>query len=41
MDLVKKRKQYRYEVKRGLNLKEGDTVESVASRASTAPVFDA
>jgi hypothetical protein len=41
MDLAKKRKQYRYEVKRGLNLKEGDTVESMVSRASTALVFDA
>jgi hypothetical protein len=33
--------QYRYEIKRSLNLKEGDTVESVVSRASIAPVFDA
>jgi hypothetical protein len=40
MDLAKKIRQYRYEVKRVLNLKEGDTVESVVSRASTALVFD-
>ena len=41
MDLAKKRRQHRYEVKRGLKLKQGDTVQSVVSRASPAPVFDA
>jgi hypothetical protein len=40
MDLAKKRRQYRYEIKKSLNLKEGDTVESTISRASVAPVFD-
>jgi hypothetical protein len=41
MDLAKKRRQHRYEVKRGLKLKQGDTVQSVVSRASPGPVFDA
>jgi hypothetical protein len=41
MDLAKKRRQYRYKIKRGLNLKQGDTVQSVISKASTADVFDA
>jgi hypothetical protein len=41
MDLAKKRRQYRYEIKKSLNLKEGDTVESVVNRALTTPVFDA
>jgi len=41
MDLAKKRRQYRYEIKKGLNLKRGDTIQSVISRASTANVFDA
>jgi hypothetical protein len=41
MNLAKKRRQYRYEIKKSLNLKEGDTVESVVSSTSTAPVFDA
>jgi hypothetical protein len=41
MDLAKKIRQYRYKVKKGLNLKEGDTVEFVVSRASTSLVFDA
>jgi hypothetical protein len=41
MDLAKKRRQHRYEIKKGLKLKEGDTVQSVVSRASTTPVFDA
>jgi hypothetical protein len=34
MDLVKKRRQSRYEVKKGLNLTEDDTVESVVGRRS-------
>jgi hypothetical protein len=41
MDLANKRRQYRYEIKKSLNLKEGDTVEYVVSRASTSLVFDA
>jgi len=41
MDLAKKMRQYRYEIKKSLNLKQGDTVESVISRASIAEVFDA
>jgi hypothetical protein len=41
MDLAKKRRQHRYEVKRSLKLKQGDTVQSVVSRASPAPVLDA
>jgi hypothetical protein len=41
MDLAKKRRQHRYEIKKSLKLKEGDTVQSVVSRASTMPVFDA
>lgn len=40
MDLAKKRRQYRYEIKRSLNLKEGDTVQSVVNKVPTADVFD-
>ncbi|XP_062170564.1 uncharacterized protein LOC133876304 [Alnus glutinosa] len=39
-DLAKKRRQYRYEIKKGLNLKQGDTLESVIGRASAVAVFD-
>lgn len=41
MDLTKKRRQYRYEVKKDLNLKEYDIVESVVNKAEIALVFDA
>jgi 16S rRNA G527 N7-methylase RsmG len=41
IDLAKKRRQFRYELKKGLNLKDTDTVEFVVSRAETAPIFDA
>jgi hypothetical protein len=41
MDLTKKRRQLRYEVKKGLNLKEDDTIESVVSRLEITPIFDA
>jgi len=41
MDLAKKRRQHRYEVKKSLKLKQGDTVQSVVSRASPGPVFNA
>jgi len=34
MDLTKKRRQLRYETKKGLNLTEDDTVESVVGRRS-------
>jgi hypothetical protein len=34
MDLAKKRRQHRYEVKKSVKLKQGDTVQSVVSRAS-------
>jgi hypothetical protein len=40
MNLAKKRRQHRYEIKKSLKLKEGDTIESVVSRASTTLVFD-
>jgi len=40
MGLAKKRRQFRYKVKKGLNLKDTDTVESVVSRAETTPIFD-
>ncbi|XP_062167755.1 uncharacterized protein LOC133873961 isoform X2 [Alnus glutinosa] len=40
MDLAKEMRQYRYEIKRSLNLKQGDTVQSVVTRAPTADVFD-
>jgi hypothetical protein len=40
MDLAKKRRQYRYHIKRSLNLKQGDTVQSVVTRAPTADVFN-
>jgi hypothetical protein len=39
-DLATKRRQYRYEIKCGLKLKQGDTLESVITRASTVKVFD-
>jgi hypothetical protein len=41
MDFAKKRKQYRHEIEKGLNLKEGDTIEFVVSRTQTVPIFDA
>jgi hypothetical protein len=41
MDLAKKRRQHRYEIKKSLKLKEGDTVQSFVSWASTMPFFDA
>jgi len=39
-DLATKRRQYRYEIKSGLKLKQGDTLESVITRASAVKVFD-
>jgi len=41
MDLATKRRQFRHEVKKSLNLEATDTVESVASRAVIAQIFDA
>jgi len=40
MDLATKRRQFRHEVKRSVNLQETDTVESVVRRAVTAQIFD-
>ncbi len=40
MDLTKKRRQLRYETKKGLNLTEDDTVESVVSRAEQGRLFE-
>jgi len=41
MDLAKKRRQFRHKVKKGLNLKDTDTLEFVVNRAETVPIFDA
>jgi hypothetical protein len=41
MDLTKKRRQFRHKVKKGLNLKDTNTVEFVINRAETAPIFNA
>lgn len=40
MDLATKRRQFRHEVKKSVNLQETDTVESVVRRAVTAQIFD-
>jgi hypothetical protein len=36
----KERRQFRHEVKKSINLKETDTIESVVSRVVTAQIFD-
>jgi 16S rRNA G527 N7-methylase RsmG len=41
IDFAKKRRKFRYELKKGLNLKDTNTVEFVVSRAETVPIFDA
>lgn len=40
IDLVKKRRQSRYEVKKGLNLTKDDTVESMVRRVEQGKLFD-
>jgi len=40
MDLANKRRQFRHEVKKSVNLQETDNVESVVRRAVTAQIFD-
>jgi 16S rRNA G527 N7-methylase RsmG len=40
VDLRTKRRQFRHEVKKSMNLKETDAVESVVSRTVTAQIFD-
>jgi len=41
MDLRKKRRQLRYEVKKGLKLTVDDNIESMVSRADQFGIFDA
>jgi hypothetical protein len=41
MDLAKKRRQLRYEVKNALKLTEDDNIESVVDRAGRFGMFDA
>jgi hypothetical protein len=40
MDLATKRRQFRHEVKKSMNLQETDTAKSVVSRAVTMQIFD-
>jgi hypothetical protein len=41
MDLGKKRRQFRYEVKKGMKLTVDDNVESIVSRVGQFEIFDA